>query len=407
MHFATMNRMARLCGKLLGESAISCGKNRFGRITMGVLVMGSALLFNTHALYAQGDDPGRVPLVVQPTVSVLPGGDPADAITTESLQSAEISDEESSVASTPADLVHVIGVGDTLTNVAKKYNVEVGNLAAYNQIEDFNHILLGQKLKIPPAGVTISEPVVEIVPGSDGYHVVLPGEALGAIARKYSLSVDELMELNDITNPNIIHLGTMLRLTADVEPANGATWAELNVITYTVARGDTLSEIAQAHNSTIEQLLADNKLSDAEVKVGQVLKIFPPSDAFSAFGVGAPEDGERHIVIDLSDQTLTAYQGDVVVMRSIVSTGKAATPTRVGEFAIYQKWDAQDMSGDDYFLPGVPWVMYYDGEMAMHGAYWHANFGIPTSHGCTNMTIPEARALYAWAPTGTKVTVQW
>ena len=64
------------------------------------------------------------------------------------------------------------------------------------------------------------------------------------------------------------------------------------------------------------------------------------------------------------------------------------------------------MSGDDYDLPGVPWVMYYYDEYAIHGAYWHANFGTPTSHGCTNMTIAEAKALYSWAPLGTKVIVQ-
>ena len=112
------------------------------------------------------------------------------------------------------------------------------------------------------------------------------------------------------------------------------------------------------------------------------------------------------VVIDLGDQTLSAYQGGIQVLHSIVSTGKDATPTRVGEFAIYQKLKSQEMSGEDYVLPGVPWVMYYDGEMAMHGAYWHANFGIPTSHGCTNMTIPEAKALYSWAPEGTRVVVQ-
>jgi lipoprotein-anchoring transpeptidase ErfK/SrfK len=44
--------------------------------------------------------------------------------------------------------------------------------------------------------------------------------------------------------------------------------------------------------------------------------------------------------------------------------------------------------------------------MAIHGAYWHANFGIPTSHGCTNMSIPESKALYSWAPLGTRVIVQ-
>jgi LysM repeat protein len=412
MHFANADRMARLCGKLLGEIAIphsrlirgrlNFSRLNFGRLVIGVALLSSAFLLNTHTLYAQGVDPERVPLMVQPSVDLSPESGSAESVPLEVPFG-----EESSVASTPSDLIHVIAVGDTLTNVAQRYNVEIANLAAYNQVNDYNHVFIGQKLRIPPAGVTITAPAVTTLPGAEGYHVVRVGESMSGIARLYGLTLDELMALNEIDEPNHILLGTMLRLTADVEPANSATLPELNVVTYRVERGDTLSEIAQAYYTTVDQLVADNKLSDAEVMVGQELKIYPPSDAFSAFGVGAPEDGERQIVIDLSDQTLTAYQGGVVVLHSYVSTGKAATPTRVGEFAIYQKLDSQTMTGEDYELPGVPWVMYYDGEMAMHGAYWHANFGIPTSHGCTNMTIPDARALYTWAPVGTKVTVQW
>jgi LysM repeat protein len=300
----------------------------------------------------------------------------------------------------------VIAVGDTLTNVAQRYNVEVANLAAYNQISDYNHIVIGQKLRIPPAGVTITAPAAETLPGADGYHVVRQGESLSAIARLYFLTLEELMALNDIDNPNLVRMGTMLRLTEEVEPAAHVIQPEVEVITYTVKRGDTLSEIAQAYNTTTEQLLEDNALATEAVRVGQELHIYPPADTLAAFGVDAPADGERKIVIDLSDQSLTAYQGDVPVLYTLVSTGKADTPTRVGEFAIYQKLKTQHMTGDDYDLPGVPWVMYYDDEMAIHGAYWHANFGIPTSHGCTNMTIPESKALYAWAPIGTRVIVQ-
>jgi lipoprotein-anchoring transpeptidase ErfK/SrfK len=198
----------------------------------------------------------------------------------------------------------------------------------------------------------------------------------------------------------------MLRLREDIAPPKNATQPELDEVIHEVERGESLSEIAAAYSTTVEQIMVDNDLASEEVRIGQELRILPPTDASVAFGVDAPLDGERRIVIDLSEQTLSAYQGDVRVLFSIVSTGKAATPTRPGEFAIYQKLKAQDMSGDDYNLPGVPWVMYYDGENAIHGAYWHANFGIPTSHGCTNMTIGDARALYTWAPEGTPVTVQ-
>jgi LysM repeat protein len=293
-----------------------------------------------------------------------------------------------------------------LSTVAKEYNVEIANLAAYNQILDYNHVVLGQKLRIPPAGVTITKPAVETLPGADGYHVVREGDSMSAIARRYALTLEELMELNEIDEPNLVRMGTMLRVTGKVEMPSTVTAAELAVMTYTVQPGDSLSEIAQAYYTTVEQLRHDNKLSDMKISKGQELLIYPPATSLEAFGVDAPMDGERKIIIDLSEQTLTAYQGDVRVLHSLVSTGKDATPTLAGEFAIFQKLKTQHMSGEDYDLPGVPWVMYYYDEFAIHGAYWHANFGIPTSHGCTNMTIPESKALFAWAPLGTPVIVQ-
>jgi lipoprotein-anchoring transpeptidase ErfK/SrfK len=49
--------------------------------------------------------------------------------------------------------------------------------------------------------------------------------------------------------------------------------------------------------------------------------------------------------------------------------------------------------------------MYYSGGFAIHGAYWHENFGTPVSHGCVNLRVPEAKALYDWASVGTRVVV--
>lgn len=127
--------------------------------------------------------------------------------------------------------------------------------------------------------------------------------------------------------------------------------------------------------------------------------------ALVVFRTDAPPDGKKWIEIDISDQKLTAWQGDVLVFETIVSTGKPGYRTLPGTFAVYRKYEETRMVGADYDTPDVPWTMYYSGGFAIHGAYWHNNFGTPVSHGCVNLRVPEAKALYEWAPMGTEVVV--
>jgi lipoprotein-anchoring transpeptidase ErfK/SrfK len=114
----------------------------------------------------------------------------------------------------------------------------------------------------------------------------------------------------------------------------------------------------------------------------------------------------KAIVIDLSSQTLTAYEGSQAVFSTHISAGTARTPTPVGEFAIYTKIRSQTMSGPGYILPNVQFVAYFYSAYAIHGAYWHDSFGRPMSHGCVNMRNIDAEWLYGWAPIGTPVSVR-
>ncbi len=123
------------------------------------------------------------------------------------------------------------------------------------------------------------------------------------------------------------------------------------------------------------------------------------------FRTDAPADGERWIEVIISEQKLIAWQGDVPVFETIVSTGKPGWRTLPGEFAVYRKYDETRMRGPGYDTPDVPWTMYYSGGFAIHGAYWHDNFGTPVSHGCVNLRVPEAKALYEWSSVGTRVVV--
>jgi lipoprotein-anchoring transpeptidase ErfK/SrfK len=63
------------------------------------------------------------------------------------------------------------------------------------------------------------------------------------------------------------------------------------------------------------------------------------------------------------------------------------------------------MRGADYDLPNVPYVMFYQGNYAIHGAYWHYQFGTPVSHGCVNVAVNHASWLFDWASVGTPVVI--
>ncbi len=122
---------------------------------------------------------------------------------------------------------------------------------------------------------------------------------------------------------------------------------------------------------------------------------------------------EKHILVSLDQQTLTAYEGDQIVMRSTISSGLRVTrpgsngiPTETprGNFTIDVKLPSKHMgqgrltdSLDDYVLLGVPWTSFFHPTgVAFHGTYWHQNFGSPMSHGCINMRNQEANWLFRW-----------
>jgi len=114
------------------------------------------------------------------------------------------------------------------------------------------------------------------------------------------------------------------------------------------------------------------------------------------------ESGEKKIDINLTSQTLTAYEpnGSVFMQVPISSGLWAATPT--GTFRIWVKLRYTVMSGGSkalgtyYYLPNVPCTQYFYKGYGLHGTYWHNNFGHPMSHGCVNMYTPDACRLFEW-----------
>jgi hypothetical protein len=107
--------------------------------------------------------------------------------------------------------------------------------------------------------------------------------------------------------------------------------------------------------------------------------------------------GEKWIEVNVSTQQITAWEGDVPVFSFAGSTGLPNTPTVVGEFHIYWKLESTVMIGPNYYLPEVPYTMYFYRGFALHGTYWHNNFGQPMSHGCVNLETSDAKKLFEWA----------
>ena len=121
----------------------------------------------------------------------------------------------------------------------------------------------------------------------------------------------------------------------------------------------------------------------------------------------AGNGGKHWIDVDLSQQRVYAYEGDTVVNSFIVSTGTWQTPTVTGKYKVWVKLRSAPMSGPGYYLPNVPYIMYFYGSYGLHGTYWHNNFGTPMSHGCVNLTIPDAEWLYNFSSVGTVVNVHY
>lgn len=120
--------------------------------------------------------------------------------------------------------------------------------------------------------------------------------------------------------------------------------------------------------------------------------------------------GEKRIEVNLTKQKLYAYEGKKKKYEFLISSGKwGLTPT--GEFKIWTKLRYTLMTGGSqawgtyYYLPDVPYVMYFNGGYGIHGTYWHSNFGHPMSHGCINMNTEEAGKIFNWADVGTPVII--
>lgn len=206
-------------------------------------------------------------------------------------------------------------------------------------------------------------------------------------------------------NPRLILLLSALTLTLTVA-AIALQTKVINPAELTVAKWGTDNFVRQVASSSGAYIV------DAGQPIfnNQKLAIQPPQplpQTGEVLGINANRatDGtEKWIEVDTSDQQLIAWEGNRQVYKFPVSTGLPGMDTVKGEFRVWRKVLNQAYKGGSrergtyYYLPNVPFSLFFHKGYAIHGAYWHNDFGIrPRSHGCVNMRIPDAEVIYNWA----------
>jgi hypothetical protein len=165
------------------------------------------------------------------------------------------------------------------------------------------------------------------------------------------------------------------------------------------------SVIGQAEPRAPLSILGEKKVGRSTFYRVEACRWIAERDVAAAFTTSVPagvRKGEKWLDINLSRQTLVAYVENRPVYATAISSGKDGYQTKSGIFRIYWKVTETDMKNEvgadeQYLASSVPWSMFFWKGQALHGAYWHDDFGIPKSHGCVNLAPLDARYLFEWA----------
>jgi LysM repeat protein len=194
---------------------------------------------------------------------------------------------------------HTVQPGETLSQIAQQYGATEAELLALNDLDEPDTIIVGQQLVVPT--------LATFAPAAPGQHRVQAGETLSEIAKQYGITLEQLMTVNDIADPDSVYSGQLLEIAVPA-PATAAlaTAAIVATVTpssdlpdvYTVAAGDTLSAIARRFDIDIDVLRSLNALGDADnILVGQNLRLVVAPTATTVSAPDATKDAGSKIDI--------------------------------------------------------------------------------------------------------------
>lgn len=183
---------------------------------------------------------------------------------------------------------YTVKSGDTLSGIASQYNTTVNQIVSLNQLSNPNLIYVGQVLKLKNSQTTNSSSSSSSTAATTvGTYTVKAGDTLSAIASRYSTSNSTLASLNSLSNPNLIYVGQVLKVSSNASTSSSTSSSANSTVTtaasYTVKAGDTLSAIAAKYGTTYQALASTNSISNPnDIYVGQVIKVSATATAASS-----------------------------------------------------------------------------------------------------------------------------
>lgn len=183
---------------------------------------------------------------------------------------------------------YTVKSGDTLSGIASQYNTTVNQIVSLNQLSNPNLIYVGQVLKLKNSQTTNSSSSSSSTATTTvGTYTVKAGDTLSAIASRYSTSSSTLASLNSLSNPNLIYVGQVLKVSSNASTSSSTSSSANSTVTtaasYTVKAGDTLSAIAAKYGTTYQALASTNSISNPnDIYVGQVIKVSATATAASS-----------------------------------------------------------------------------------------------------------------------------